>query len=95
MCIDVVEIWFGKIVFFFSLLMNITIYGLVKTSVRPLFIFLIIFLLDFELNFICNLLLFRWELIVLVLLQICFFFVMREILNPTPTHPVFYFTDRS
>ena len=38
-----------------------------------------IFLLDLELNFIGKLLVFRWELIVLLLLQICFFFVMREI----------------
>ena len=36
-------------------------------------------LLDLELNFIGKLLVFRWELIVLLLLQICFFFVMREI----------------
>ena len=60
----------------FSLLMYIiiTIYGLVKKSVMPLFIFWIIFLLDLELNFIDKLLVFRWELIVLLLLQICFFF---------------------
>ena len=38
-----------------------------------------IFLLDLELNFIGKLLVFRWELIVLLLLQICFFFVIREI----------------
>ena len=44
------------------------------------FIFWIIFLLDLELNFIGKLLVFRLELIVLLLLQICFFFVMREIL---------------
>ena len=64
---------------FFSLLMYtiITIYGRVKRSVMPLFIFWIIFLLDLELNFIGKLLVFRWELIVLLLLQICFFFVMR------------------
>ena len=36
-------------------------------------------LLDLELNFSDRLLVFRWELIVLLLLQICFFFVMREI----------------
>ena len=36
-------------------------------------------LLDLELNFIDKLLVFRWELIVLLLLHICFFFVMREI----------------
>ena len=36
-------------------------------------------LLDLELNFISKLLVFRWELIVLLLLQICFCFVMREI----------------
>ena len=36
-------------------------------------------LLDLELNFISKLLVFRWELIVLLLLQICFLFVMREI----------------
>ena len=35
----------------------------------PLFIFWIIFLLDLELNFIGKLLVFRWELIVLLLLQ--------------------------
>ena len=40
---------------------------------------LIIFLLDLKLKFIDKLLVFRWELIVLLLLQICFFFVMREI----------------
>ena len=64
----------------FSLLMYIiiTIYGRVKMSVMPLFIFWIILLLDLELNFIDKLLVFRWELIVL-LFQICFFFVMREI----------------
>ena len=38
-----------------------------------------LFLLDLELNFIDKLLVFRWELIVLLLLQICFFFVMRDI----------------
>ena len=49
---------------FFSLLMYIiiTIYGRVKKSVMPLFIFWIIFLLDLELNFIDKLLVFRWEL---------------------------------
>ena len=58
----------------------ITIYGLVKTCVMLLFIFCIIFLLDLELNFICKLFVFRWELIVLLLLQICFYiFVKREI----------------
>ena len=69
------------LVVLFSLLMYIiiTIYGRVKKSVMPLFIFWIIFLLDLELNFIDKLLVFRWELIVLLLLQICFFFVMREI----------------
>ena len=45
----------------------------------PFFIFWIIFLLDLELNFIGKLLVFRWELIVLLLLQTCFFFVLREI----------------
>ena len=65
----------------FSLLMYIiiTIYGRVKKSVMPLFIFWIIFLLDLELHFIDKLLVFRCELIVLLLLQICFFFVMRKI----------------
>ena len=65
----------------FSLLMYIiiTIYGRVKKSVMLLFIFLDNILLDLELNFIGKLLVFRWELIVLLLLQICFFFVMREI----------------
>ena len=36
-------------------------------------------LLDLELNFMGKLLVFRWELIVLLLLQICFFFVKKEI----------------
>ena len=35
----------------------------------PLFIFWIIFLLDLELNFVGKQLVFRWELIVLLLLQ--------------------------
>ena len=39
-----------------------------QKSVMPLFIFWIIFLLDLELNFIGKLLVFRWELIVLLLL---------------------------
>ena len=50
------------------------IYGRVKKSVMPLFIFWINFLLDLELNFIDKLLVFRWDLIVLRLLQIFFFF---------------------
>ena len=53
-------------------------YGLVKKSAMPLFIFWITFLLDLELNFIGKLLVFRWELIVLLLLQICFFFFCYE-----------------
>ena len=65
--------------FFISDVYNITIFGRVKKSVMPLFIFWITFLLDLELNFIDKLLVFRWELIVLLLLQICFVFVMREI----------------
>ena len=56
----------------------ITVYGRVKKSVMPLFIFWIIFLLDLELNFIGKLLVFRWELIVLLLLQICFFFCFER-----------------
>ena len=56
----------------------ITIYGRVKKSVMPLFIFWILFLLDLELNFIGKLLVF---LIVLLLLQICFFFVMRDFMK--------------
>ena len=55
------------------------VYGRVKTSVMPLFIFWLIFLLDLELTFKGKLLVFRWELSVLLLLQICFVFVMREI----------------
>ena len=53
---------------------RITIYGLVKKCVMPLCILWITFLLDLELNFIGKLLVFRWELIVLLLLQVCFFF---------------------
>ena len=61
---------------FFSLLMYkiITIYGRVKMSVIPLFIVWIKFLLDLELNFIGKLLVFRWELIVRLLLQLFFFY---------------------
>ena len=71
------HIWLATKNVLFSLLMHIiiTIYGRVKKSVMPLFIFWIIFLLYLELNFIGKLLVFRWELIVLLLLQICFFFV--------------------
>ena len=77
------NIWLATKNVLFSLLMYIiiTIYGRVKKSVLPLFIFRIIFLLDFELNFIGKLLVFRWELIVLLLLQICFFFVMRDFMK--------------
>ena len=38
-------------------------------------------LLDLELNFIGKLLVFRWELIVLLLLQICFFLVIRDFMK--------------
>ena len=54
-------------------------YGLVKKSVMPFF--WITFLLDFELNFIGKLLIFRWELIVLLLLQICFSFDFMKSLS--------------
>ena len=69
------NIWLAtkNVLFTFAMNTIITIYGRVKKSVMPLFIFWIIFLLDSELNFIGKLLVFRWELIVLLLLQICFF----------------------
>ena len=54
--------------FFTSVYTRITIYGLVKKSVVPLFIFWITFVLDLEPNFIGKLLVFRWELIVFFLL---------------------------
>ena len=75
------NIWLATKNVLFSHLMYtiITIYGRVKKSVMPLFIFWIIFLLDLELNFISKLFVFRWELIMLLLLQICFSVVMREI----------------
>ena len=57
----------------------ITIYGHVKKVCDALVYLLVNILLDLELNFIGKLLVFRWELIVRLLLQICFFFVMREI----------------
>ena len=63
---------------FFSLLMyarNIS-FGVVKKSVMLLF--RITFLLNLELNVIAKLLVFRWELIVLFLMQICFYFAMKE-----------------
>ena len=64
------QYWLAMKNVLFSLLLYIiiTIYGRVKKSVMPLFIFWIIFLLDLELNFIDKLLVFRWELIVLLLL---------------------------
>ena len=54
-------------------------YGPVKTFVKPLFIFWIIFSLDLELKFIDKLQVFRWELTVPFLLRTCFYFVMKEI----------------
>ena len=65
----------------FSLLVytRLIIYGLVKKVCDVLVYLLITFLLDLELNFIGKLLVFPWELIVLLLLQICFVFVMKEI----------------
>ena len=59
----------------------ITIYGRAKKSAMPLYIFWIIFLLDLELNFIGKLSVFRWELIVLLLLHIYFFFAMRDFMK--------------
>ena len=61
---EIPNIWLATKNMLFSLLMYIhfviiTIYGHVKKSVMPLFIFWIIFLLDLELNFIDKLLVFR------------------------------------
>ena len=53
---------------------RITIYGFVKKSVMPLFIFWIMLSLDLELNFIGKLLIFRWELIVLLFVADLFLF---------------------
>ena len=55
------QYWLATKNVLFSLLMYtiITIYGRVKKSVMPLFIFWIIFLLDLEVNFIGKLLVFR------------------------------------
>ena len=74
-------IWLAARYVLFSLLvyMVVTVCGRVGVSVVPLFVFWIIFLLDLELGFMGGLLVFRWELTVLLLLQICFFFVMRGI----------------
>ena len=74
-------VWLAARGVLFSLLVCavIAVYGRVKKSVMFLFIFWIINLLDLELNFIGKLLVFRCQLIVLLLLQICFHFVMREI----------------
>ena len=71
------NIWLATNIVLFSLLMYtiITIYVCVKKSVMSLFIFWIIFFIRFR----TKLYVFRCELIVLLLLQICFFFVMREI----------------
>ena len=55
--------------------------GVGGRSVVPLFVFWIVFLLDLELGFIGKLLVFQWELIVLLLLQICFFFDMRDFMG--------------
>ena len=57
---------------------KVIIYGLAKKFVRPLFIFWIIFLLDLELNFTDTLKVFRWVLTVLLLLQICFYFLWER-----------------
>ena len=73
----------------------ITIYGRVKKSVMPLFIFWITFLLDLELNFIDKLLVFRWELIVLLLLQICFFFVKKSLSRENPADIIEAFNSTS
>ena len=59
----------------------ITIYGRVKKSGMLLFIFWIIFLLDLELNLIEKLLVFRWELTALLLLQICLFCYERDFMK--------------
>ena len=56
----------------------ITIYGRAKKSVMHLFIIWIIFLLVLELKFIGKLLVFRWELTVLLLLQIYFFLLWER-----------------
>ena len=63
---------------FFTSDIIITIYGRVKKSVMPVLIFWIIFLLDLELNFIGKLLVFRWEVIVLLLLLQMFLFFCYE-----------------
>ena len=57
--------------FLLLLYTRIAIYDLIKKSMTPLFIFWITYLLDLELNFIGKLLVFRWELIVLLLLEFC------------------------
>ena len=59
----------------------ITIYGRVKKSAMPLFIFWIIFLLDLELNFIGKLLVFRWELIVLLVAGLFLFCYERDFMK--------------
>ena len=76
-------IWLAKKNVLFSLLMYtiITIYGRVKKSVMPLFIFWIIFLLDLELTFIGKLLVFRCKLNVLLLLQIFFSCYERDFMK--------------
>ena len=76
-------IWFVTTNVIYSLPMctKIIIYGLVKKILRPLFIFWIIFILDLELNFTDNLKVFRWVLTVLLLLQICSYFVMRDFMK--------------
>ena len=60
---------------------RITIYGLVKKSLMPLFIFWITFSLDLELNFIGKLLVFRWELIALLIADLFLFCYERDFMK--------------
>ena len=75
------NIWLATKNVLFSLLMYIviTIYGRVKTSVMPLFIFWIIFLLDLELNFIDKIIGIPMGTNCAPLVADLFLFVMREI----------------
>ena len=57
--------------------------GHVRKCVMRSIIFWTIYLQDLAQNYIDKLLVFQWVLIVLLLLQICFYFVMRETFNST------------
>ena len=68
----------GGVCFLLLMCIMIAIYGRVKGSVMSLFVFWVAFLLGLGLEFVGGLLVFRWGLVVLLLLRVCFFFVVAR-----------------